>query len=219
LLGKDVHRVGPEVPVDVEIGKKPPERAVQPGERAAMPAPPRLFYVARCGQIDIELDYPPTPFGQAAGIERIAQGETQGLSEGARLRGRHAARAPHRPGGLWLWGPWSPGRTLASGKTPLRPRVSGAHLYTRRKCRIVASFTSETPWRLSLAKPTPGDRRLGNRTQLSRREGVFPMDFTVPALPYAKDALEPVMCAETLEFHYEKHHKGYMTKLKAALEG
>ena len=45
------------------------------------------------------------------------------------------------------------------------------------------------------------------------------MDFTVPELPYAKDALEPVMSKETLEFHYEKHHKGYMTKLKAALEG
>ena len=45
------------------------------------------------------------------------------------------------------------------------------------------------------------------------------MQFEVPPLPYAKDALEPVMCKETLEFHYEKHHKGYMTKLKAALEG
>src|SRR5688572_25751289 len=45
------------------------------------------------------------------------------------------------------------------------------------------------------------------------------MQFEVPPLPYAKDALEPVMCKETLEFHYEKHHKGYMTKLKAAIEG
>ena len=45
------------------------------------------------------------------------------------------------------------------------------------------------------------------------------MDFEVPALPYAKDALEPAMSAETLEFHYEKHHKGYMGKLKAALDG
>ena len=45
------------------------------------------------------------------------------------------------------------------------------------------------------------------------------MDFVVPPLPYAKDALEPVMCKETLEFHYEKHHKGYMTKLKSLLEG
>jgi Fe-Mn family superoxide dismutase len=45
------------------------------------------------------------------------------------------------------------------------------------------------------------------------------MNFEVPALPYAKDALEPVMSSKTLEFHYEKHHKGYMAKLKAALEG
>jgi len=45
------------------------------------------------------------------------------------------------------------------------------------------------------------------------------MDFTVPALPYSKDALAPAMSQETLEFHYEKHHKGYMNKLKAAIEG
>jgi Fe-Mn family superoxide dismutase len=45
------------------------------------------------------------------------------------------------------------------------------------------------------------------------------MDFTVPPLPYAKDALAPAMSSETLEFHYEKHHKGYMTKLKSLLEG
>jgi superoxide dismutase, Fe-Mn family len=45
------------------------------------------------------------------------------------------------------------------------------------------------------------------------------MDFEVAPLPYAKDALGPAMSQETLEFHYEKHHKGYMTKLKAALDG
>lgn len=45
------------------------------------------------------------------------------------------------------------------------------------------------------------------------------MKFEVPPLPYAKDALAPAMCQETLEFHYEKHHKGYMKKLQAAIEG
>lgn len=45
------------------------------------------------------------------------------------------------------------------------------------------------------------------------------MNFEVEALPYAKDALAPAMSEETLNFHYEKHHKGYMTKLKAAIEG
>jgi superoxide dismutase, Fe-Mn family len=45
------------------------------------------------------------------------------------------------------------------------------------------------------------------------------MNFEVAPLPYAKDALGPAMSQETLEFHYEKHHKGYMTKLKGLLEG
>jgi Fe-Mn family superoxide dismutase len=45
------------------------------------------------------------------------------------------------------------------------------------------------------------------------------MSFQVAPLPYGKDALEPVMSKETLEFHYEKHHKGYLAKLNAALEG
>ena len=45
------------------------------------------------------------------------------------------------------------------------------------------------------------------------------MEFQVPPLPYSKDALEPVMKQETLEYHYEKHHKGYMTKLQGLLKG
>ncbi|MBK7581760.1 MAG: superoxide dismutase [Myxococcales bacterium] len=45
------------------------------------------------------------------------------------------------------------------------------------------------------------------------------MEFEIAPLPYAKDALEPVMKQETLEFHYDKHHKGYMTNLKGLLEG
>lgn len=45
------------------------------------------------------------------------------------------------------------------------------------------------------------------------------MNFELPPLPYAKDALGPAMGAETLEFHYEKHHRGYLNKLKAAIEG
>ena len=45
------------------------------------------------------------------------------------------------------------------------------------------------------------------------------MDFEVAPLPYGKEALQPVMSRETLEFHYEKHHKGYMAKLKSLLDG
>lgn len=45
------------------------------------------------------------------------------------------------------------------------------------------------------------------------------MAFTLPDLPYAKDALEPHIDAKTMEIHHGKHHQGYVDKLNAALEG
>ena len=36
------------------------------------------------------------------------------------------------------------------------------------------------------------------------------MAFTLPALPYAYDALAPYMSAETLEYHHDKHHQAYV---------
>ncbi len=39
------------------------------------------------------------------------------------------------------------------------------------------------------------------------------MAFELPELPYAKDALAPHISAETLEFHYGKHHQTYITNL------
>jgi len=44
------------------------------------------------------------------------------------------------------------------------------------------------------------------------------MAFELPALPYEKDALAPHISAETLEYHYGKHHAGYVKKLNAAAE-
>ena len=45
------------------------------------------------------------------------------------------------------------------------------------------------------------------------------MIFDVAPLPFAKDALEPVMSRETFDYHFEKHHKAYMAKLKSLVEG
>ena len=45
------------------------------------------------------------------------------------------------------------------------------------------------------------------------------MAFTLPELPYAKDALAPHMSAETLEFHHGKHHQAYVTNLNKLIEG
>ena len=36
----------------------------------------------------------------------------------------------------------------------------------------------------------------------------------LPFLPYAENALEPVISAKTIGFHYGKHHKGYVDNLK-----
>ena len=45
------------------------------------------------------------------------------------------------------------------------------------------------------------------------------MAFTLPELPYAYAALEPVIDARTMEIHHSKHHAAYTNNLNAALEG
>jgi Fe-Mn family superoxide dismutase len=44
------------------------------------------------------------------------------------------------------------------------------------------------------------------------------MAFEVPPLPYAPDALEPHIDAETMSIHHDKHHQAYVDKLNGALE-
>lgn len=45
------------------------------------------------------------------------------------------------------------------------------------------------------------------------------MGITLPDLPYAQDALEPHISAETLSFHYGKHHNAYVTNLNKLIAG
>ncbi|KAK3906401.1 Manganese/iron superoxide dismutase [Staphylotrichum tortipilum] len=42
--------------------------------------------------------------------------------------------------------------------------------------------------------------------------------YTLPALPYAYDALEPHISAQIMELHHSKHHQAYVTNLNAALQ-
>ncbi|MGB8982160.1 MAG: superoxide dismutase [Anaerolineales bacterium] len=44
------------------------------------------------------------------------------------------------------------------------------------------------------------------------------MAFELPKLPYAVDALEPYIDAQTMTIHHDKHHQAYVTNLNAALE-
>jgi Fe-Mn family superoxide dismutase len=44
------------------------------------------------------------------------------------------------------------------------------------------------------------------------------MSFTLPPLPYPREALAPHISAETLDFHHGKHHNAYLTKLNSLVE-
>ncbi|WP_018629661.1 superoxide dismutase [Niabella aurantiaca] len=45
------------------------------------------------------------------------------------------------------------------------------------------------------------------------------MAFTLPALPYAPDALEPNIDKQTMEIHHGKHHQAYVDNLNKAIDG
>ena len=64
----------------------------------------------------------------------------------------------------------------------------------------------------------------GGSTSLELRHfetdrGVTRWPFSVPDLPYAKDALEPHIDAQTMEIHHDKHHAAYVTNLNNAVAG
>jgi Fe-Mn family superoxide dismutase len=44
-------------------------------------------------------------------------------------------------------------------------------------------------------------------------------EFTLPALPYLEDALEPIISSRTLQLHYRKHHKSYVDTLNRLVTG
>jgi Fe-Mn family superoxide dismutase len=45
------------------------------------------------------------------------------------------------------------------------------------------------------------------------------MSFTLPELPYPRNALEPHISAETMEYHHDKHHKTYIDTVNQLIEG
>ncbi len=55
----------------------------------------------------------------------------------------------------------------------------------------------------------------GTRRALAQASG----PFALPPLPYAEEALAPVISSTTIGFHYGKHHRAYVDNLNKAIEG
>src|ERR1035437_9012767 len=63
-----------------------------------------------------------------------------------------------------------------------------------------------------LASPTGGQL-------MSNDKIIHAVPYVLPALPYADNALGPVISAQTIGFHYGKHHKGYVDNLNKLVAG
>src|ERR1700740_436970 len=63
----------------------------------------------------------------------------------------------------------------------------------------------------SAARPYP--------TKEDRKMATTRTAIALPELPYARDALEPHMSRETLDYHYGKHHKAYVDKVNKLIAG
>lgn len=66
-------------------------------------------------------------------------------------------------------------------------------------------------------RENPNDMMQGTRNSLIQETKMT--EFTLPELPFSHDALAPAMSAETIEYHWGKHHRYYVTNLNNLVKG
>lgn len=70
----------------------------------------------------------------------------------------------------------------------------------------------------TLAGKLVGNEQVNKLEEFGVMEFIDGGKFTLPALPYAYDALEPFIDKQTMEIHHTKHHQAYVDNLNKALE-
>lgn len=73
--------------------------------------------------------------------------------------------------------------------------------------------------RRSFLAAAAGAAALGCRASSARASAAAGAPFELPPLPWPENALEPVISARTIGFHYGKHHKGYLDNLNKLVPG
>ncbi|KAJ6157430.1 hypothetical protein N7470_005022 [Penicillium chermesinum] len=88
--------------------------------------------------------------------------------------------------------------------------------------RLLSVFSILSALSFTVAAPSPSKLHaitLGYRDifELSTHQSKRAGQFTLPPLPFAYDALRPIIETEIMRIHHDKHHKNYVTNLNAAL--
>src|SRR5690606_38268167 len=88
-----------------------------------------------------------------------------------------------------------------------------------RVCAHSANFSgSPTNFRARRYGPGRAASDVPSRTK-NKEVRAMPQPFSLPPLPWAEDALAPVISKQTIEFHYGKHHAAYVNNLNGLVSG
>ena len=99
--------------------------------------------------------------------------------------------------------------------------AADATRYSRRELLIASASVLTLGSAAALGADAPAGAAAGAPTAPAPVAGAAAPTgpFTLPPLPYAEGALDPVISARTLSFHYGKHHKAYVDNLNKAVAG